>query len=298
MSKVSEPSSVSSGFSKIPCAEATTTTDNLTISLWKPLALSCLYVVFLRSWYLESKVTPSENQTFGENVSWVVPTLASIGYLTVIFALKHFMANRKPYNLKDYMFTYNLYQTILNIWCVIAFVKELYTQGMSVWGNQIDSSPNGLRMGFLIWVHYNNKYVELLDTLFMALRKKDNQISFLHMYHHVLLIWAWFLVCKFGCGGDAYFGALANSFVHVVMYGYYLLALLKIDTPWKKWLTSIQMAQFAICFSHCMYVLYVDCYPRWLTMVEVWVMTNMLVLFGNFYRKTYSKKANEAPKSE
>jgi len=87
---------------------------------------------------------------------------------------------------------------------------------------------------FLVWVHYNNKFVELLDTVFMVLRKKHQQITFLHMYHHLLIIWSWFFVCKYACGGDAYFGMFCNSLIHVFMYSYYGLALLKINTPWKK----------------------------------------------------------------
>jgi hypothetical protein len=34
-------------------------------------------------------------------------------------------------------------------------------------------------------MHYANKYVELLDTVFIVLRKKTQQLSYLHMYHHV-----------------------------------------------------------------------------------------------------------------
>ena len=44
-----------------------------------------------------------------------------------------------------------------------------------------------------IWLHYNNKYFELMDTVFMILRKKFDQVSFLHVYHHTLLIWAWYV---------------------------------------------------------------------------------------------------------
>ena len=94
---------------------------------------------------------------------------------------------------------------------------EVYALGMNWWGNTIDHSGSGFRLASLIYVHYNNKFVELLDTLFMVLRKKNKQVSVLHVYHHVMLIWAWFLVCRFHCGGDAYFGAMANSFIHVVM---------------------------------------------------------------------------------
>ncbi len=33
------------------------------------------------------------------------------------------------------------------------------------------------------------QYLELLDSVFMVLRKKTEQLSFLHCYHHCLLIW-------------------------------------------------------------------------------------------------------------
>ena len=124
----------------------------------------------------------------------------------------------------------------------------------------------------------------------MILRKKNKQVSVLHVYHHVMLIWAWFLVCKFHCGGDAYFGALANSFIHVVMYSYYLSALVGIRCPWKKYITQLQLLQFVVCFSHAMFVIYAGTVPTWLCMCQVWVMLNMLVLFGNFYMKAYTKK--------
>lgn len=93
---------------------------------------------------------------------------------------------------------------------------------------QVDNSPRAWQLSFLIYIHYNNKFIELLDTMFMILRKKNKQISFLHVYHHCLLLWSWFLVCRFGCGGDAYFGAVVNSGVHVLMYSYYLVRTLNV----------------------------------------------------------------------
>jgi hypothetical protein len=42
--------------------------------------------------------------------------------------------------------------------------------------------------------------------------------------------------------------------------------------------------------SHAWYCFYTNIYPRWLCLVEVWVMASMLVLFTRFYRKSYAKK--------
>ena len=202
------------------------------------------------------------------------------------------MENREPMKIRPYIFTYNLYQCILNVWCVGAFIYEVYTNVWytSAWGNTAQPGVKGFRIGFLVWVHYINKYVELLDTAFMILRKKNNQVSFLHCYHHVLLIWAWFMVCKVEAGGDSYFGATVNSAIHVLMYAYYTLALVGVPCPWKKMITNMQMLQFAVCLTHAGFVIYTGNAPVILPLGQAFVMINMLVLFGIFYVKTYNKK--------
>ena len=37
-----------------------------------------------------------------------------------------------------------------------------------------------------------DRYLELLDTAFIVMRKNFTQISFLHLYQRVLLMWAWY----------------------------------------------------------------------------------------------------------
>jgi elongation of very long chain fatty acids protein 4 len=73
-------------------------------------------------------------------------------------------------------------QVLLNVWCVAEFIREVAgfgeAQGMTFWGNTYDPSIAGFKVGFVIWIHYNNKYVELLDTLWMLLRKKNQQVRF------------------------------------------------------------------------------------------------------------------------
>ncbi|KAK7871572.1 hypothetical protein R5R35_010369 [Gryllus longicercus] len=44
-------------------------------------------------------------------------------------------------------------------------------------------------------VYFINKVFDLFDTIFFVLRKKFNQVTFLHVYHHVamcLVVWAHF----------------------------------------------------------------------------------------------------------
>jgi len=42
-------------------------------------------------------------------------------------------------------------------------------------------------MARAVWLYYIAKITELLDTVFFVLRKKQRQISFLHLYHHTLM---------------------------------------------------------------------------------------------------------------
>ena len=47
-----------------------------------------------------------------------------------------------------------------------------------------------------------SKYIEMGETVMFALRKKYNQITFLHCYHHATMAVIWWSVCKFVTGGQ------------------------------------------------------------------------------------------------
>jgi len=295
--------------SGLPCTDKTMmenavkankTADRVSKQLMIPFAMCIAYVYALRVNLKESDMLGLPI-VFSEQVSYVVPSVATVMYFLFIYFGNKYMADREPMQLKNYMVAYNLYQALLNIWGIYETIKFVYTSGMSVWGNSPDTTANGYRISFLIWMHYNNKYVELLDTVFMVLRKKSKQISFLHCYHHCLLIWSWFLVLKIcGGGGDSYFGATVNSFIHVLMYTYYLVTLLGYKVPRfiKSNLTKCQMVQFMVCASHSIWCI-TSGHQVLLASVQLFVMSNMLVLFGNFYIQSYmKKKASKATKKE
>merc|ERR1719461_1559067 len=105
-------------------------------------------------------------------------------------------------------------------------------------------------------MHYFSKALDYLDTVFMILRRKDRQLTFLHVFHHstVLNIWGMLLYASHG-GSTAGFAAMVNSFVHVVMYSHYLITSFGIRNPFKKYITMVQLTQFAIDFLHSMVIL-------------------------------------------
>lgn len=91
------------------------------------------------------------------------------------------------------------------------------------------------------------KVLDLLDTVFFVLRKKDRQISFLHLYHHTGMVVLTWNATKFLPGGHGVFTGFINSIIHVIMYTYYLLALIspkyKNNLWWKKYITQMQMVR-------------------------------------------------------
>jgi len=288
----------SSGLKRVVSDEALAKDNQkiFTAALIPPVLLTLGYIAFVKfladGLYAEADTEPVKRV-------WIAgPIFFSILYLLTIYFGKKYMKTRDEFKIKPYIFTYNLYQCILNAWCVYAMIAEVsnnpWFQGM--WGNTPQPGAAGFRITCLVWIHYNNKYIELLDTLWMIMRKKNKQISFLHCYHHLLLIWAWYFCCTVETGGDCYFGATVNSFIHVIMYGYYTLTLLGIPCPWKKWITNCQMIQFMCCLSHSIYVIYKGNMPITLPLAQGFVMINMLVLFGNFYIKSYMQKEGKKAK--
>eukprot|EP00471_Norrisiella_sphaerica_P006537 CAMPEP_0184490028 /NCGR_PEP_ID=MMETSP0113_2-20130426/16974_1 /TAXON_ID=91329 /ORGANISM="Norrisiella sphaerica, Strain BC52" /LENGTH=312 /DNA_ID=CAMNT_0026873755 /DNA_START=64 /DNA_END=1002 /DNA_ORIENTATION=- len=259
-----------------------------------PLGLAALEIALVkRCWGPEYETKDNAFAT----CSYVYPLVVSILYLGLITLGQRFMKNREAMDdfCKPCMLIYNLYQTVFNTWWVVMVILEVVKLGYPPFTLPLTFKADQFNLGFLIWLHYQNKYLEMFDTVFMVLRKKTRQVSFLHCYHHLLLLWAWFVVCRFGCGGEAYFGALMNSIIHVLMYGYYFLSTIKIPVPWKRYLTKLQMLQFVVCLVHTLGCAYKNIYPRSLAMVEVWVMVNMLYLFNEFYKQAYAaKKAREA----
>jgi hypothetical protein len=94
-----------------------------------------------------------------------------------------------------------------------------------------------------VWLFYLTKFFELLDTIFFMLRKKNNQLSFLHVYHHsTMFVFSW-IGTKYVPGGSAFLPILINSFVHIIMYLYYTLAAMHCTKimKYKKFVTIIQL---------------------------------------------------------
>ena len=106
-------------------------------------------------------------------------------------------------------------------------------------------------VGFWVMLFIYSKVPELIDTVFIVLRKKP--LIFLHWYHHVtVLLYCWHAFATTAATG-LYFVAM-NFSVHAVMYGYYCLQALKMlpkSFP-AVLITAAQIAQMFIGTGVCM----------------------------------------------
>ncbi|CAI8056741.1 Elongation of very long chain fatty acids protein 4, partial [Geodia barretti] len=226
------------------------------------------------------------------------PTLAlCLAYLGMCYAGPRMMANREPFQLRPVIIVYNLVMVLVSAYMCYEILITTYHLKFNYWCDLVVYSPEhyAMRLASVIWVFYFTKIVEFLDTFFFILRKKNNQISVLHIYHHSTMAALWWIGVKWFAGGASFFSAMVNSFVHTIMYSYYLLSALGPSVRpylwWKKYLTMLQLAQFAVILLHVVQAVYNGCRydvrPQWTLVVY---MLSHIALFGNFYKHTYSKK--------
>jgi hypothetical protein len=226
---------------------------------------------------------------FNSLVSWGVIIGGHAAYLVVIAALVTFMRGRKPFELKTAMMLYNALQVVLSGTMTYQLGHYLYFDVFNLRG------PFCPRIEFWILVHYVTKYLDMLDTVFMALRKKNDQISFLHVYHHLTIGAIWGTLLHTGsANGSGFFGAWINSLIHTLMYFHYLWTALGFRNPLKKYLTQLQMLQFALCILHAVLIAKEETpdLARW-GYLQLTYHCTLLYLFMRFYL-AYTRKDSAA----
>ncbi|KAJ6634722.1 Transport and Golgi organization protein 2 [Pseudolycoriella hygida] len=131
-----------------------------------------------------------------------------------------FMKSRQPYKLKLVIIVYNALQVYYNYWVLKQsivepiFWKYLFSFGCA----QITPSEQQfyeilICRGF--WNMTMNKVIDLLDTVFFVLCKKENNITFLHVQHHVFSVAILWICGKYFTGQEFTATFFCNTTVHV-----------------------------------------------------------------------------------
>ncbi|KAF7357185.1 Elongation of fatty acids protein [Mycena sanguinolenta] len=235
----------------------------------------------------------------------VFGSLAS--YLTLIFGIQAAMKNHPPLRLNTLFQAHNIILSGGSLLLLALLIEEAIP---IIWKigffNAMCSEASWTpRMEFYYMINYYFKYLELLDTVFLAFKKKP--LRFLHVFHHS----ATALLCYSGLTGKisgAWIPISLNLAVHVLMYYYYYAAAAGVLVWWKKYLTIIQIIQFVIdlcvgyfgVYMHFTATYFDEVLPRLGNcagsgMVGVFgcgLLTVYLGLFINFYLQTYKKDSS------
>jgi hypothetical protein len=155
------------------------------------------------------------------------------------------MKYRKPFELRALLFLWNLFLTVFSVISTVRLVPHVF---YGIWLN--DSSyffcrnamsaygigPTGLWVNLFIW----SKFVELIDTVFLVLRKR--QVSFLHWFHHATVLMYCWHASQYQMPTGIFFATM-NSIVHTVMYAYYSIAAVSRPPKWGMTVTVMQIVQ-------------------------------------------------------
>jgi len=96
------------------------------------------------------------------------------------------------------------------------------------------------------YLYYASKYYELVDTLLLVLRRK--RVILLHALHHGFMPLVMCLLFDGGVSVSLVALSVVNSFVHIVMYAYFLASSLghKLPNAMRKQITLLQIFQFSV----------------------------------------------------
>ena len=211
-------------------------------------------------------------------------------YLISIYSLNVYMKNKEPFILKKPLIFYNIIQILLNIYMIQGLINlpVITFNHINIFGLNTKFNDN---LKYFTYIHYLSKFLDYFDTWFIILKKKHNQLSFLHIYHHSSIAIIWASLINIGIGnGTVSFGCLINSFIHFLMYSHYLWTSFGYNNPFKKYITQCQIGQFYICFIHSILVfVYETNFPSYYALIQLNYQIQMIFLFSNFYIKTYEK---------
>jgi len=230
---------------------------------------------------------------------------ALVAYLAVVFGIQAFQKNRPAQKLTALFQAHNVFLSVGSALLLALMLEEIVP---IVWKHGLyyalcSEHSWTPKMEFYYMINYYFKYLELLDTVFLALKKKP--LQFLHVFHHS----ATALLCYTQLNGRTSISwavITLNLAVHVVMYYYYYATAGGAKFWWKKYLTTMQIVQFVIDLGLVYFGTYQRVAFKYFPGVPhfsncagsepaaffgCFLLTSYLFLFINFYFQTYQKPA-------
>lgn len=208
----------------------------------------------------------------------ITPLLAIAGYLAYPKQLRI-----NPSLLYLLSVIHNGLLVVFSSWTFVSLSQVLYNDGIVFKSNYYFQNPH---FETVIYLFYISKYYEFFDTFILYLNGKSP--IFLQKYHHIGAVICWHLTYIYKVEG-IWIATILNSFVHTIMYSYYLGCLLKIKQVRfiKKYITSLQLCQL-MPQPICLYLYNTDDNYNILLFFTLYSV-GLVMLFGSFYYDNYIK---------
>jgi elongation of very long chain fatty acids protein 1 len=223
-------------------------------------------------------------------------------YLWIVLKVgPNYMKKRSAFDLKKVTQLYNIYQLVACTFFITSAVKLGVTYEF-IWKCIPTPKASDIITDNLAAVHKLNYYFiflrtsEFIETIFFVLRKKQNQVSALHVYHHVAVVVFLWMFLKYSAGINEIFIGIFNSCIHVFMYSYYLLSSFdkfkNFTNLIKKSLTSIQIIQLLTILVHCFIGCMPHCQQSKLYYLQALNIGFLVSLFLKFYKENFLSPKN------
>ncbi|KAM8791987.1 very long chain fatty acid elongase 2 [Rhynchonycteris naso] len=255
--------------------------------------------------FLDNMFGPRDSRVRGWFMldSYLPTFFLTVAYLLSIWLGNKYMKNRLGLSLRGILTLYNLGITLLSMYMLVELILSSWEGGYNLQCQDLTSAGEAdIRVAKVLWWYYFSKLIEFLDTIFFVLRKKNSQITFLHVYHHASMFNIWWCVLNWIPCGQSFFGPTLNSFIHILMYSYYGLSVFPSMHKylwWKKYLTQAQLVQFVLTITHTMSAVMKPCgFPLGCLIFQSSYMLTLVILFLNFYFQTYRKKPKKKEMEE
>jgi hypothetical protein len=208
----------------------------------------------------------------------IMPLLAIAGYLAYPKQLRI-----NPSLLYLLSVIHNGLLVVFSSWTFVSLSQVLYNDGIVFKSNYYFQNPH---FETVIYLFYISKYYEFFDTFILYLNGKSP--IFLQKYHHIGAVICWHLTYIYKVEG-IWIATILNSFVHTIMYSYYLGCLLKIKQVRfiKKYITSLQLCQL-MPQPICLYLYNTDDNYN-ILLFFTFYSVGLVMLFGSFYYDNYIK---------
>jgi len=213
----------------------------------------------------------------------ILPTVAIIGYLLYPQNIRI-----NPIVLHNLSIFHNGALIVFSGWTFISLSSILYKNGIVFQHNYYFQNST---FNHIMYLFYMSKYYEFFDTFLLYLNNKTP--IFLQKFHHIGAVICWHLLYVYKVD-FIWIPTFVNSFVHTIMYSYYLGCLLKIK--WirfiKKYITCLQLTQLTVPISITLYFYYppVETLFNYQIMLIFFIYVSVLImLFVQFFYKNYVK---------